>query len=194
MTCVFLIAVCALAQQSTLPKRFAVFPGYDKPRQRTATLNATEERVGNELYQVFRQRDTLQRELFRVSIGSYAGKQLVKLWNCGIEAEGDFNNDGKPDYVWYGGDDTSESIDLFLSSGKQYQRTDIIKTAAAAWEQRFQKHAPDLAGLDGEYEVRSVVLEWSRNELTLDIVVGRRFEGVEQRTLLFRIARRDFKE
>lgn len=192
--CVFLTATCVLAQQSLTAQKFAVYPGYPGPRQQTETLRSSEKQVGKVLYQVFRQRGQPNQELFRVPIGRYFGQELVRLWNCGIVAEADFNGDGKPDYVWYGGDDTSESIVLFLSSGEQYQRTDIIKTAAAAWEQRFQKHAPDLAGLDGQYEVRSVLLEWLSNELNLDIVVGRRFEGVKQRTLLFRIAQRDFKE
>lgn len=194
ITYVFLTATCVLAQQSVQPQKFAVFPADHRPRQQTATLYSSEKRVGKVLYQVFWRRDKPKQELFRVPIGRYIGQELVKLWNCGIEAEADFNGDGKPDYVWYGGDDTSESIVLFLSSGEQYQRTDIIKTASATWEQRFQKRAPDLAGLDGQYGIRSVVLEWSGKELTLDIVVGLRFEEAKKRTLLFRIVQRDFKE
>ena len=190
---VFLTTTCAFAQQSLTPQKFVVFPGH-RPTRQTVVFDSKEEREGETLNQVFWQRDNPNRELFRVRIGSSIGRELVKLWNCGIVANSDFNGDGKQDYVWYGGDDTSQSIVLFLSAGEEFKRTDIIKTASAAWERRFQKSAPDFGSLDGYYGIRSVVVDWSGKELTLDIVIGQRFEGEKKRGLLFRVSQSDFRE
>ena len=90
-------------------------------------------------------------ELFRIEVGRDYGGQLVKLWNYGIAEEADFNGDGKPDYSWYGGDDTSSGAAFFLSTADGYQRIDVLKTAKAAWRRRYHSKSPDIEDSDCEY-------------------------------------------
>ena len=117
-------------------------------KKETKTAIATEVSVGKlahqVVYQVFWSRTTPRRELFRIEVGSYFSGELVKLWNCGVANEGDFNGDGLPDYSWYGGDDTGQEMYLFLSSDRGYKRVDLLKTVEAAWQRRFNKPLPTL--------------------------------------------------
>lgn len=180
-------------QGAAQPQTFRVYPTDHRPTHNTATAISSEERVGNIVYQVFSRRGEPKSQLFRVQVGEYVGGKLVKTWNYGIETEADFDGDGQPDYVWYGGDDTTESIVLFMSSGGHYDRTDVIRTAAAAWEHDFKRRAPDLAALDGEYGVASVVVERSNAHLTLVVGLGQRFNASKKGAKVFRISQRDFK-
>lgn len=175
-------------------RTFHAYPTDHKPTHSTATTISTEKRVGNVLYQVFWSRSEPKKELFRVQVGEYVRKELVKTWNYGIETEADFNGDGEPDYVWYGGDDTSESIFLFMSSGGHYDRIDVIRTVAAAWEHGFHRPAPDLSALDGEYGIDTVVVERLDGELTLVVSVGKRLDASKKGTKVLRVPQHDFKQ
>jgi hypothetical protein len=194
MFAIVLAVTLGLAQDSPPPTKFLVYPANDSPKQQTDTVVSGEKRTGNVLYEVFWRRGQTRRELFRVRIGTYLHQGLIKTWNYGIESEADFNGDGKPDYCWYGGDDTSESILLFTSAGDRYDRTDVVKTASAAWTRRFDKRAPDLAALDGELGIRSIVVERSEAKLTLVVTISARLSQGERQAQVFRIAEHDFKQ
>jgi hypothetical protein len=149
------VAGVSLAQEST-PARAAyhLFP-VDKSctctvaKARTKTLESSELTKGKKVFQVFRDRKS-KRELFRLELGS----PDLKWWHYGISLEGDFNADGIPDYSWYGGDDTSDEIYAFLSSGDSYRKLDIYKSFELEWTRTFHKRVPDFAdfGLDFHLE------------------------------------------
>jgi hypothetical protein len=160
----------------------------------TNTATAMEMSAGKTIYQVFWSRTTPRRELFSVQVGKYVGQDAVKWWNYGIADEIDFNSDGLPDYLWYGGDDTGYALYLFLSSDGGYKRTDVLKTVQAAWRQRFHKAAPDLGGDLGGYTPGDTVLERLGAGLVLLATVEHKsFEGVTTATYRFRIRQPDFK-
>jgi len=116
------------------------------------------------------------------------------LWNYGIANEGDFNGDGVPDYAWYGGDDTSFEMYLFLSTGSQYERIDIVKTVQFAWQQRFHTSARDLGELDSRYSLDNIVLQRSEAGLVLFAeVIQSEVNGTIKGTYQFRITRADFR-
>jgi hypothetical protein len=184
--------LCSLAASTNASGTIQIYPSGPKVLHDSPTIISSELRVGDTLYQVFRRRGEPNKELFRVQVGSYVRKELVKWWNYGIEMEQDLNGDGQPDYLWYGGDDTSESIILFISRGAAYERTDIIKTAGAAWKRRFNKTAPDIASVGGEYGVETVGIEKSRTGLTMIIVLKKRFDA-SNKTVELRITDDRFK-
>lgn len=82
--------------------------------------------------------------MFRVRVGTYVSWEPEKWWNYGIADERDFNGDGVPDYSWYGGDDTGFEMYLFLSRDGRFERVNILKTVATAWQQRHRKSPPDF--------------------------------------------------
>jgi hypothetical protein len=109
-----------------------------------SALVSSETEAGGKVYQVFRDKKTGQ-ERFRVDIGSHE----VKWWNYGIRADGDFNRDGRADYLWYGGDDTSEVLYVFLSHGSGYRRLDVFRTMKKDWARRFPAiPVPDFDSVD----------------------------------------------
>jgi len=130
---------------------------------RTATIESSEITRGGKVFQVFKDRQT-KRELFRVEIGDTRSK----WWHYGITTEGDFNRDGIQDYAWYGGDDTSDELYVFLSSESGYRRLDIYKTMRRAWALAFHAPAPDFASSEGEYSLTAIRLDRDSTGLTLD--------------------------
>jgi hypothetical protein len=165
-----------------------------RAKHETASTSAKEEHIGNLVYQVFWSRTIQKHELFRVAVGSSTGHDAVMLWNYGIANEGDFNGDGVPDYAWYGGDDTSFEMYLFLSTGSQYERIDIVKTVQFAWQQRFHTSARDLGELDSRYSLDNIVLQRSEAGLVLFAeVIQSEVNGTIKGTYQFRITRADFR-
>jgi hypothetical protein len=192
------LAANALAQDSTHHRRFLLYQ-MDRScvciaaKKRTRTATASEIRSGKAMYEVFRSRTVPPRELFRVRVGTVVSGDVVKWWNYGIADEADFNGDGRPDYSWYGGDDTSFAMYLFLSSGDQYRQVDVLKTIQAAWRQRFHTAAPDLADLGGDYNLRDTVLDQTEAGLVLLVTVDRASDGSKTKSYRFRIPEADFK-
>src|ERR1035437_3467392 len=199
ITAVVLALASACAQESANGKKFALYRG-DKScvciltKKETKSITATERHIGKSIYQVFWSHTKPKRELFRVKVGTYVGQDVVKWWNYGVTDEEDFNGDGVPDYAWYGGDDTGFAMYLFLSSGSQYQRIDVLKTVQGAWRQRFHKPAPDLGGSDSGYALNDTVLERSATGLVLLAKVAHvTINGTNKGTYQFRIGQADFK-
>jgi hypothetical protein len=120
-----------------------------KTRAITDTIQSREVTERGRLWQVFQKRGT-SRELFRVDLGD-AKPEAPRPWNHGIVVEGDLNGDAQPDFSWYGGDDTSEALYLFLSSPHGYSQINIIKTLQQAWKHRHHTSPPDLAALGNDY-------------------------------------------
>jgi len=83
--------------------------------------------------------------------------------------EKDMTSDGKPDYVWYGGDDTGQRLRWFLSREKRYDCADVFKTAETAWRKRFGTAAPDLGRVGGDDQVALVA--WDETAQFLKITV-----------------------
>lgn len=107
-----------------------------RTKKETLTVTSTEVAVGDDIFQVFTNRKTL-RETFRVDVGTRITFGSVKWWNYGVVTEGDFNGDGRPDYAWYGGDDTSDVKYVFLSYPTSYRRLNIRRSVERYWERRF---------------------------------------------------------
>lgn len=198
---IMLFAVCAFTQSSAT-MRFVLFRGDNSAnalaaKTKASSVEATEERAGNTLFQVFRSREGSRKELFRVAIGWYRDnpKDLFnKTWNYGISSERDFNGDGKPDYCWYGADDTDEEKYLFLSSDSGYKRVDIVKTTQAEWRKRFKTKSPDFGEVFGQYPLSSIVLERTQTGLILLVTVAydpQDYRG-KSANFQFRIAQADF--
>ncbi len=199
-TVLLLIAsVCAWAQPSnnSSPVEFHVYridEGCVCIKAETSTIKASEKILGKTAVQIFSRRNDPEQELFRVRVGKFVGSDMVKWWNYGITAEGDFNGDGTVDYAWYGGDDTSFVLYLFMSSEQGYAKVDVIKTLEGAWKRRFHVLAPDLTASGGEYEISHVLLRRIPSGLTLVTRIKRMNPGGEtEGTLTFKIAQADFK-
>src|SRR2546422_1187188 len=160
-TVLLLIAsVCAWARPSNNPTRveFRIYRIDEgcvciNTKAETSTIRASEKVIGERAVQIFSPRNSPKQELFRVRIGKFSGSDMVKWWNYGITDEGDFNGDGTVDYAWYGGDDTSFVLYLFMSSDHGYAKVDVIKTLEAAWKRRFHVIAPDLTVSGGEAHI-----------------------------------------
>ena len=162
-------------------------------KKQTKTITAFETRSNKFVYQVFRSRFDTKRELFRVKVGRFEGSEVLKLWNYGIAEEADFNGDGLPDYSWYGGDDTSSEMYLFLSSTNGYVKVDLIKTLRSAWKERFHSAAPDLAAADCDYQLQNVFLRRSESGLVLLANIGPNpLFGNKNRTYSFRVGETNF--
>jgi hypothetical protein len=173
-----LTATSVFAQGPMVAHRFVLFGDTSHAaiaaKRRHSAAVATERRIGNTLFQIFRSRSGAQGELFRVAVGWYRDNDpkdnFNQTWNYGIVDEGDFNGDGKPDYTWYGGDDTSEEEYLFLSTDDGYRRVDIVKSAQHAWEKKFKSDAPDFGEVFGNSKLDSIVLSRSPVGLVLNAV------------------------
>ena len=146
-----------------------LYPFKGKVSKNTKTAVSREVRVGKRLYEVYSRPGSPNAELFRVEIGDFATGKLVKTWNYGIATEIDLNGDGEPDYLWYGGDDTSEIYLLFCSAGGKYDRVDVIKSARETWRNRFHKTAPDFADLGGKFHISEI--SWSEPDRSLLVTV-----------------------
>jgi len=154
----------------------------------TSTIRSSEKVLGKIAVQIFSARNGPEQELFRVKIGKFVDSDMVKWWNYGIADEGDFNGDGAVDYAWYGGDDTSFVMYLFISSDHGYARVDVLKTLDAAWKRRFHRTAPDLTETGGEYAITDVVVRRAASGLTLVTRMKRMNPGGEtEGTLTFKI-------
>ena len=190
-----LLAAISSGQDSAQKKKFTVYrTGQSNCCIDSDTVTTTETSEGKSLYQVFWLRTAPRHELFRVRIGDHVGRDDVKWWKYGLAAEADFNGDGLPDYVWYGGDDTGFALYLFLSSAGHYKRTDILKTVEAAWQQRFHKAAPDLGGTAGRHVLGETALESSANEVVMSATVERTSgSSATKEAYRFRIAEAHFE-
>lgn len=112
------LASLSAGQTTRAMQSFDIFPlenisrGIRTPDREASSVSHSEIEVGGRVYQVFRDKK-IGREKFRVDIGT----PEVKWWTYGIKGEGDLNLEGKRDYIWYGGDDTSHVLYVFLSHG-----------------------------------------------------------------------------
>ncbi|MBA3975242.1 MAG: hypothetical protein C0504_13630 [Candidatus Solibacter sp.] len=166
------------AQES--PKKvFDLFPHNKtcsciKPLQKVPGLVWIERRVGSRHFQIFRDSQTRQ-ELFRFRIGRRIEGQWVKLWRYGIAAHGDFNGDGVRDFSWHGGDDTSDSMYVVLSSASGFRTVDVNATMEEAWTRRYGGKAPNFTLQDDAW-IRAVQLERTGEEMSLliSVVDGRK--------------------
>lgn len=118
-------------------------------RKETSTLTSREVAIGGDFWEVY-SRKRSKRELFKVHLGDLE----VRWWSTGIVAESDFNHDGRTDYVWSGGDDTSNEIYVILSGPSGYGSIDVYRSLARDWVRRFGGPTPDLA-LFGTYMPKS---------------------------------------
>ncbi len=108
-------------------------------------------RIGNRLYQEYWSKDEPARKLFSIAYGTYYKKDgLLTYWFASMKDECDMNGDGIPDYMWYGGDDTSQEEWLFYSVGQEYKSVDLYKTAEQAWLKQFKTKAPDFGEVGAE--------------------------------------------
>ena len=152
----------------------------------TETLGASEVTSGKRIEQVFKS-PALKKELFLVRVGTVLDGEPVKLWNYGIADEADFNGAGTPDFSWYGGDDTSEEMFLFLSHGRSYDKVDILKTLESAWKERFHTTPPDLGSAGGDYSVGEIRLERFKLRLALTANVDQDRFNSTKKPIAFRI-------
>jgi hypothetical protein len=126
--------------------------------QHTPSVTSKEITVKNRFYRVFRDRAT-GHELFRLEIGFMDGDQRVNMWNYGITNEGDFNGDGKLDYAWYAGDDTSSEMFILLSGPAGFRKLDVYPTVVAEWNRKFpywKGALKDIETTGDDYDVSSV--------------------------------------
>jgi len=128
------------------------------------SADAREVMENGKIYQVFSRKGDAAAELFRVPIGD----RRAKYWRYGVSTEFDLNGDGVQDYLWYGGDDTEQSIHLFLSNGQGYKDYDVIKLAEAAWREREHKKAPDFGSME-DWEF--VTILWPRKSESPQLLV-----------------------
>jgi hypothetical protein len=192
------IAGSAVGQNTAIPKRFKLYVGDEScvciaTKKQTMSAAAAETRTNRSVFQEFWSRTEPKRKLFRVRVGTFIGSENQKWWNYGIADEGDFNGDGLPDYSWYGGDDTSFEMYLFLSAGSHYERVNVLKTIGAAWKRQFGGVAPDLGEAGGEYAVTDISIERTAKGLMLTAVVKRQtVDGKNKGSHHFEIAQADF--
>ena len=138
----------AAAAQS--PARYEIFPSDPachciKTHHETKLVRATEASFGHTILQVFQNRQT-GRELFRVPIGWIDNGRADKWENYGIASEFDLNGDGVPDYSWYGGNEASFEMNLFLSSRTGYRKIDLIDILQQALSRETHTKIENLGG------------------------------------------------
>lgn len=172
------LTVPAAAQGSASaenPTTFDLFPTDPtcvclRTHSETPTVKSSEVRVEARVFQVFTDKKQ-NHELFRIAVGRLEAGSEVKYWNYGIAVEGDFNHDGQPDYSWYGGDDTSDEMYVFLSSRHGYRKLGVYKTLQEEWVRRFRATAPDLGAADDDCAVRDVAVVRHAGRTTLEATV-----------------------
>jgi CelD/BcsL family acetyltransferase involved in cellulose biosynthesis len=113
------------------------------------------------------------------------------VWLYGIGAHGDFNGDGVRDYSWHGGDDTSDSMYVVLSSASGFRTVDVNATMEAAWTRRYGRKSPDFA-LQDDVWIKAVQLERTEEEISLviSVVDGRKLPKLP--VLRFRVDQSQF--
>ena len=199
---VFVIAVVmsaisiSMAQQSKATlKTFSIYKMSPScvciaTHRHTVSADAKDLNVNGDIYQVFTSHDRQRRELFRVRVGD----SRSKWWNYGIVDEADFNADGRSDYTWYGGDDTSSQMYVFLSTDSGYRRVDVLKTIAAAWTMQFHNAAPDFGSADSEYSLQIMRLGRTPDGMTLDAkIMHTDKHGGSKTAAVLRIAEANFQ-
>ena len=158
-----------------------------KTKKQMDDLISYEFRSGKAIYQVFKSRTT-GREVFRVGIG----EDKARYWNYGLVEGADFNGDGVEDFSWYGGDDTSDEMFVFLSSRSGYRKLDIYATLARYWVHRFHKSAPDFAALDSKFRVNEIALIGNRDGLWLAATVGPETASTQAKQISFKVPQSEF--
>lgn len=143
------LAACIPAT-AQMPSRVEIFPDDAtchciRTHHETSSVMASETSFGHTILQIFRDRRS-GRELFRVPVGWTENGQQDKWWNYGIAAEVDLNGDGMPDYSWYGGDDGSYEMDIFLSSRTGYRKVDLIDLLQQALSRETHTNIANLGG------------------------------------------------
>jgi hypothetical protein len=157
-----------------------------KHRQAVGNVNSREVRTAKTISRLYFDKTT-KRELFRIRYGDKLEGEWVSYWTYGLTANGDFNHDGKEDYWWDAGDDTSSQELLILSTPRGYQQIDVYDTLEAAWRLRYKAPAPDLALASNFYNFE-FSLESSQAKLTL-IAEG---TDHDKKTYSFRIPAAEF--
>jgi hypothetical protein len=127
-----------------------------KPYDATELTGSRELRTSTRVYRLFFDKKT-QREIFRIQYGQKTHGEWVEYWLMGLIAHGDLNQDGKEDYAWYAGDDTSSDQRLILSTPTEYRQFDLFKLTAQAWRNRFKLTPPDIAASANDYDCRFAV-------------------------------------
>jgi len=107
-------------------------------RAETKTVIGQEVIAKGKVFQFFVHRKT-KKKLFGIQIGRISNKKRVTFWNYGISREGDFNEDGKTDYSYFAGDDTSEISLLFLSHPSGHREINIQESVAREWKRLFPR-------------------------------------------------------
>jgi len=167
-----------------------------KTRKTTSTLQSvkgTEGKPGSRVvFQSFRLRTEPDMEIFRVDVAWERDGENNGWWNYGIADEGDYNNDGQPDYSWYGSNESGSIMFLFLSSPYGYIRVDVLKTIGKAWEKRFHQPAPDFSEAESSnWGVEEVRIQRSGSGLELNAVLRGAPNGAAQRQPDLRFAMRE---
>ena len=134
---------------------YVIFPPekITNPSSADPLMDTRQVEYAGRLWEVYADPAT-KRELFRIDIGT----PKVYLWSTGIWASYDFNRDGRVDYVWRGGDDTSEQLLVVLSSNSGYRLVDVFGTLEREWPRRY----PKLPAVDFAAETASL------SEVSLD--------------------------
>lgn len=157
-----------------------------KHRQAVGNVESRELRTTKTVSRLYFDKRT-KRELFRIRYGEKLEGEWVNYWTYGLTANGDFNNDGKEDFWWDAGDDTSSQELLILSTPSGYRQIDVYDTLKAAWRLRYKSSAPDLALISNFYNFK-FSLELSKTKLNL-IAEG---TDHESKTYSFRIPAEQF--
>ncbi|MDX2179794.1 MAG: hypothetical protein SFV18_09395 [Bryobacteraceae bacterium] len=130
-------------------------------KKETATLVSREVAIGGHYWEVYSEKRS-KREVFR----AYLGDREVRWWTTGIVVDEDLNADGRPDYVWSGGDDTSEEVYLIVSGKSGYRSISVYPSLAGDWVRRYGGPKPDLA-LFGTYMPKSLILDSASGSLRI---------------------------
>ena len=140
-----------------------------RTRDKRPNVEPRELTIGRQIFERYSDRRT-RKELFRVAIG----EDDSKWWTYVIATEGDFNGDGIQDYSWYGGDDTSFAMYVFLSCRSGHCGFDMLRTLANEWARRSGEEVPDLAIAFGKFDVGHVELQRDSGSdaLTLSAEIG----------------------
>ena len=157
--------ICAALSAQTAPRKFRPFAD-EKPLARVPGLRWSEKAEDRTMYQVFTDAGT-GKEVFRLDVGNRFGSEWVKYWLCGIVHRADYNGDGRIDYAWHGGDDTSSRDCILLSDPQGYRKLEVLSTLEQEWLRRHPKDRRDFHLLDFDFEVFDTVLESDNGVLSL---------------------------
>ena len=77
-------------------------------------------------------------------------------------------------YSWYGGDDTSFALYVFLSCRSAHCGFDLLRTLAEEWARRSGEKVPDFATTHGRFDVGHLELQSGSESdaLTLNADIG----------------------